>query len=65
VIHFCLLLHHHQVLLKDDGKKGSISRETTVIMENVPRIEAMNQMVRNQTVAMESLDRSETVVSLP
>jgi hypothetical protein len=36
-------------------------------MENVPRIEAMNQMVRNQTVAMESLDRSETVVmeSLP
>jgi len=56
-----------EVLLKDDGKKGSISRETTIIMENVPRIEAMNQMVRNQTVAMESLDRSETVVmeSLP
>lgn len=56
-----------EVLLKEDGKKGSISRETTVIMEKVPRIEAMNQMVRNQTVAMESLDRSETVVmeSLP
>lgn len=56
-----------EVLLKDDGENGSISRETTVVMEKVPTIEAMNRMVRNQTVAMESLDRSETIVmeSLP